>query len=121
MIRALEIAATIMGNKYIEGQFPDVIKNVRNGETLSSSVRKVIGFDNKLPNTILIGEESGRLDVMLVSIADDFEFEAEQATGRLVQLVEPAMLIIMAAVIGVIMMSVMMPMMSLYSDPSMLG
>jgi type IV pilus assembly protein PilC len=121
MIKSLEISGTIIGNKYIEAQFPEVIKDVRNGESLSESVRKVKGFDNKLPNTILIGEESGRLEIMLVSIADSFEYEAEQATGRLVQLVEPAMLIIMAVTIAVIMMSVMGPMLSLYSDPSLLG
>jgi len=121
MIKALEISSTIIGNKYIEGQFSGVIRDVRNGETLSSSIRKIKGFDNKLPNTILIGEESGRLETMLVSIADSFDFEAEQATGRLVELVQPVMLVIMAAAIVLVMMSVIMPMMSLYSDPSMLG
>jgi type IV pilus assembly protein PilC len=121
MIRSLEISGTIIGNKYIEGQFSEIIKDVRNGESLSASVRQIIGFDNKLPNTILIGEESGRLETMLVSIADSFDYEAEQATGRLVQMVEPVMLVIMAGVIGSVMLSVMMPLMGLYSDPSMLG
>jgi type IV pilus assembly protein PilC len=121
MLKALEISATIIGNKYIEGQFSEVIKGVRNGEPLSVSVRKVKGFDNKLPNTILIGEEAGRLETMLVSTADAFDYESEQATGRLVQMVEPVMLIIMAGVIGTVMLSVMMPLMSLYGDPDMLG
>ncbi|MDR0325904.1 MAG: type II secretion system F family protein [Oscillospiraceae bacterium] len=120
MIKALEISGTIIGNKYIESQFPAVIRDVRNGEALSASVRKVNGFDNKLPNTILIGEEAGRLETMLVSTADSFDYEAEQATGRLVQLVEPAMLIIMAAIILTVMLSVMMPLMSLYSNPDLL-
>jgi type IV pilus assembly protein PilC len=121
MIKALEISGTIIGNKYVEGQFPAVIRDVRNGETLSVSVRKIKGFDSKLPNTILIGEESGRLETMLVSIADSFDFEAEQATGRLVELVQPVMLVVMAAAIILVMMSVMMPLMSLYADPSMMG
>jgi type IV pilus assembly protein PilC len=121
MIKALEISGTVVGNKYIEGQFPEVIKDVRNGETLSAAVRKVKGFDNKLPNTILIGEESGRLDTMLVSTADGFDYEAEQATGNLVQLVEPVMLVVMAVVIGTVMMAVLMPLLSMYSNPDLLG
>jgi type IV pilus assembly protein PilC len=121
MIRSLEISGTIIGNKFVENQFPDVVKDVRNGEALSASVRKVKGFDNKLPNTILIGEEAGRLETMLISTADGFDYEAEQATGRLVQLVEPIMLVLMAGVIGTVMIAVMMPLMQMYGDPDMFG
>ncbi|MDR0292964.1 MAG: type II secretion system F family protein [Oscillospiraceae bacterium] len=121
MIRALEISGTIVGNKYIEGQFGGVVKDVRNGELLSAAIRKVDGFDSKLSNTVLIGEEAGRLDTMLISTADAFEYESEMATGRLVQLMEPVMLIIMAGVIGTVMMAVMMPMMSMYSTPDLFG
>jgi len=116
MIRAIEITATIISNKYIESQFPELVINVRNGESLSASVRKIDGLDNKLPNTILIGEESGRLDNMLVSTADAFDYEAEQATGALVALVEPVMIIIMALVIMLVLLSVMLPMAELYNS-----
>ncbi|MCL2085027.1 MAG: type II secretion system F family protein, partial [Oscillospiraceae bacterium] len=79
MIRALEITGTIIGNKFIEDQFDDMIKDVRNGEPLSASVEKIVGLDKKLPNTILIGEESGRLDTMLVATAESFDYDAEMA------------------------------------------
>jgi type IV pilus assembly protein PilC len=62
----------------------------------------------------LIGEEAGRLDTMLVSTADSFEYEAEQATGALVALTEPVMIVIMGIVIMVVLLSVMMPMTSIY-------
>jgi len=116
MIRALEITGTIVNNKYIEDQFPDVITNVRNGDPLSASVGKVDGFDKKLATTILIGEESGRLDSMLESTADAFDYEAEIALDKLVQLIQPVMILIMAFVIGSIMLSVMLPMMSIYEN-----
>jgi len=115
MIRALEITGTIISNKYIEGQFPDFIKNVRNGEPLSASVRGIIGFDNKLSNTILVGEESGRLDSMLTSTADSFDYEAEMATAKIVAMAEPIMLIIMAFVIGSVLLSVMLPLVTMYN------
>jgi len=116
MIRALEITGTILLNKYLESQFADLVKNVRNGEALSEAVRKIDGLDNKLPNTILIGEEAGRLDTMLVSTADAFDYEAEQATGALVALAEPVMLVIMALVIMMVLLAVMLPMASMYNS-----
>ena len=116
MINALEITVTIIGNKFIEGQFDEVIQDIRNGEPLSVSTAKVKGMNRKLPSMMLIGEESGRLDTMLESTAEIFDYDAEMATGRLVQLVEPIMLIIMAVVIGVVMMSVLMPTFAMYSN-----
>ena len=116
MIRALEITGTIIQNKYIESQFSDLVRNVRNGEPLSESVRRIKGLDNKLPNTILIGEEAGRLDTMLISTADAYDYEAEQATGALVALTEPIMIVIMAIVIMIVILSVMLPMASMYGS-----
>jgi len=116
MLNALEITRTTISNMYIENQFDDVIKSVRNGEFLSESVAMVDGFDKKLSATILIGEETGRLDAMLESTAESFDYEAEMATGRLVQLLEPVMIVILAVVVGGIMLAVMMPIMTLYQN-----
>jgi len=120
MIRALEITATIVNNKYIADQFTDVITDVRNGEALSLSVGKVDGFDKKLATTIMIGEESGRLDSMLESTAESFDYEAEVALDRLVQLIQPVMIVILAVVIGSILLSVMLPILELYNNAHLL-
>jgi len=114
MIRSLEIAGTVLNNRYIESQFPEIIRSVRNGELLSSAVAKIDGFDPKLASIIVIGEESGRLDAMLESTAEMFDYEAEQALTAIVALTEPVMLVILAIVILVVMMGVMLPMMNLY-------
>jgi len=116
MLNALEITRPIISNTYIENKFDDVIKSVRNGESLSAAVGMVDGFDKKISTTILIGEETGRLDAMLESTAESFDYEAEMATGRLVQLVEPVMIVVLAIVIGGIMLAVMMPLMKLYQN-----
>jgi len=116
MIRALEITSTIVNNKYIASQFPEVIMNVRNGEPLSTSVGKVDGFDKKLATSITIGEETGRLDSMLESTAEAFDYEAEMALDKLVQLIQPIMIIFLAFIIGSIMLAVMLPVMSIYQN-----
>ncbi len=116
MISAIEISSTTVGNSYITSQFKDVISSVRNGMNLSESVGLVEGFDKKLPSVIYIGEESGRLDSMLESVAESYDFEAQNATEKIVQLIQPIMLVIMAGLILVVMMSVMLPLLSLYQN-----
>jgi len=114
MMQSLEVTGSVIMNKYIEHQFVQLVQDVRNGESLSVAVAKVEGFDSKLTSTILIGEESGRLDSMLVSTADSFEYEAEQASGALVQLTEPVVIVVLGVVIMVVLLSVMLPMTTLY-------
>lgn len=109
IIAALQTAGETIGNVYVEEQFPKVISLVRSGASLSSALREVDGFLKKLPSTILVGEESGRLDEMLDSIALTMEEEAEGAMKRLVTLLEPVMICIMALLVGFIIVAVMLP------------
>ncbi|MDF2556415.1 MAG: pilC [Bacillales bacterium] len=116
LVSALQITSTIIGNRFIEEQIPSVIKNVRDGEPLSNSIAKVNGFDKKIVATIHIGEEAGRLVDMLESTSDSYEYEAELATTRLVSMLEPAMIVIMAIIVGSVMLAVVMPMFGMYSQ-----
>lgn len=114
LINALTISSKQIGNTYIEQQFPAIINDIRNGDSLSASIRKIDGFDNKLHSTIFVGEESGRLVNMLESMAENYDFEAEAATTRLVTLLEPIMIVVMAVVVGGVMLAVMLPIFQLY-------
>ncbi len=116
MINALNIGGTTVGNAYILSQFAQVVDLVRTGEPLSTAIESVDGFDPKLVATIYIGEESGRLDEMLENVSDAFDYEAEMATTRLVTFIEPIMIIFMAIVVGAIILSVMLPIMTLYQN-----
>lgn len=82
IINGLMIVKDNIGNKYIESQFDLVIRMVRNGTSLSQSIQKIDGFDAKLASSIYIGEESGKLEDMLSSLADDFDYEAEMAIQK---------------------------------------
>ncbi len=93
-----------------------MIKKIRNGESLSQSLKDVDGFDIKLNSSIYVGEESGRLETMLTSLADDFDFDAEQASERMVTLIQPIMIIILAVVICLIIISVLLPIYTLYNN-----
>ena len=70
----------------------------------------------KLTSSIYVGEESGRLETMLTNLADDFDFEAEQASERMVTLIQPIMIIFLAVVICLIIISVLLPIYTLYNN-----
>jgi type IV pilus assembly protein PilC len=114
LVDCLTIAAGTVGNTYIEKQVVDCIKDVKGGASVSEVVRTIDGFDSKLAATILIGEETGKLDEMLLSTADQFEYESEQATGRLTALIEPVMLVVMAVLVGSVLIGVIVPMYGMY-------
>ena len=114
MIQALSIAQGTVSNKYIESQFRGVIDHIGNGHTLSQAISMVDGFEVKLKSTIMIGEESGTLEHMLVSVADQFDYDSEMASARMVSLIEPVLIVVMAGVVGLVIISVMMPIFQMY-------
>lgn len=116
IITALDISRGTVGNAYIASQFDELINDVRTGSALSNSLDKVVGFDKKLSATVSIGEESGRLETMLLSVADSFDYEANEATQRLVSILEPVLICAMALIIGGIMVAVMLPIYGMYGS-----
>ncbi len=116
IVNGLDIAKSTIGNKYIESQFDTAIYDVRNGLSLSAAIEKIDGFDTKLYSSIFVGEESGQLEQMLTTLADDFDYDAEQASTKMVALMEPTMIIILAVIIGLVMISVILPIYSMYSN-----
>lgn len=112
----LGIAKTTIGNKYIENQFDKLIAEVRSGGNLSDAVDKIDGFTKKLSSAIRVGEETGAMDNMLISTADQMEYDSEMALQRLVALLEPAMIVVMAVVVGFIMVAVIQPIYGSYEQ-----
>lgn len=115
IVGALQTAGNTIGNIYVEEQFAQVASQVRSGVPLSLALKEVDGLLRKLSSTILVGEESGRLDTVLDSIALTMEEEAEAATKRLVTMLEPVMICILAVMVGFIIIAVMLPIYQSYS------
>lgn len=109
IINCLQIARNTIGNSYIERQFDKVIADIRAGGNLSEAIAGVDGFTKKLSASILVGEETGSLDTMLVSVANQMEYDSEIALNKLVSYLEPVMIVIMAVIVGFIIISVIQP------------
>lgn len=102
MVESLERSAAILGNTFIEQSFVTVISEVKQGEQLSVAIQRTGIFESMFCSIIFVGEESGALDSILEKSAGFYEDEADSAIQRLVGLIEPVMIIIMGAAIGLV-------------------
>ena len=118
---SLQISKNTITNIYIREQFETVIKKVRSGNTLSSALSEVDGFDIKLSQTVEVGEETGRLDSMLNSTADSYEYQSQAAISKMITILQPLMIIIMAGLVLIVIVAVMIPIFSMYGNIENLG
>lgn len=116
VIEALEASSEAVGNRYILSQLGGIINKVRSGGMLSEALSSADGFDIKLSAALAAGEESGRIDELLTGMADSFDYEAMVSVRKLLKLIEPIMIFIMAALILTVVMSVMLPIYDMYSQ-----
>ncbi len=107
MVECIQRSSAILGNRYINEKFETVIDEVKQGETLSSSVQRTDIFDSMFCSIIYVGEEAGALDEILERTSDYYEDEADSAIQRLVGMIEPIMIIVLGIMVGLIVASVM--------------
>ena len=100
MVECLERSSKILNNTYVDKCFIQVVDEVKQGSPLSASLTKTEIFEGMFCSIIYVGEESGALDEILEKTADFYEEEADSAVERLVGLMEPLMIVIMGAAIG---------------------
>lgn len=118
VLTGLQAAGEATGNSWISAQFAEVMEQVENGSPLSVALSRVDGFDRRLTLCLHLGEESGRVDELLSAVADSLENEVESETKRLVSLLEPVLIVVMAVVVGFVILSVMLP---LYQSYELIG
>jgi type IV pilus assembly protein PilC len=113
IVNAMEIMQDLIGNRAVEEKFRGATDEIQKGKGIAGPMRRLEIFPPLLIHMIVVGESTGELDEMLGRTAGFFDEEVEEAIEKAVSMIEPAMIIIMAAIIGVIILSVMLPMVSI--------
>jgi type IV pilus assembly protein PilC len=114
MLQSIEITARVVGNQLIHDKLNLSTEDIRKGTQLSVAIKRTEQFPPMIYNMISVGEESGLLDDILTKTALFFDEESDAAISRLVGLLEPLMIIIMAVIIGFIVISIALPMFTMY-------
>ncbi len=115
MPEAVEITAGTINNLFYREALQEARNDVMQGIPLSQPLEKCGLFPPMVYHMTRIGEETGNVEEMLDKLADYYEEEVEVATQSLMAALEPMMIIVMAAVCGVIIGAVMAPMAAMYT------
>ena len=109
-VSAFDTANSAVGNKHIADRIAPSIERVRQGTSFNEALEETGIFPHMSIDMIKVGEATGSLDEMLTSVADYFDEHVETRVERLLSLVEPVMLIVMGLLIGVLLVSIYLPM-----------
>lgn len=109
VVHAVEISASVVGNKVYEEALLTVAQDVRTGVSLSSAIAKHHEIPSIMVQMIKVGEETGEVGSILKTLAAFYKREVDNAVETLIGLIEPAMIIMLAIGVGGLLVSVLMP------------
>lgn len=115
LIQGLFIVSSIVSNKVAEEAILSIRENMLKGGTLGEEIREKKIFPIMLSSMVSIGEESGQLDEILNKTADFYDEELEREIQNVTALIEPLMIVIMGVVVGILILSIILPMFNMYS------
>lgn len=113
VLDALAVTGGAIGNKVIEAELAEAAKQVKNGKQLSEPLSKSAHFPPIVGQMLAVGEETGKIDEILVKVADFYEEEVAVVIDGLAAIIEPIMIVVLGSVVGLIAASVMGPIASL--------
>ena len=113
IIKALEIAGSTAGNWVVEEALADVRVKVQEGIPIAEPLTADPIFPPMVSQMVKIGEETGELEQMLSKIADFYEDEVDSAIASLTSIIEPLMMIGVGFMVGIIIISMYLPMFKL--------
>ena len=116
LVQALSIVGAASNNWKIEQAVRDIQSSVKQGKSFSIPLAKAEVFPPMVSQMIAVGEESGTLADMLKSIAEFYENEVETATSQLTASIEPILIVGIGIIIGGMVVSLYMPIFSIYGE-----
>lgn len=109
VLDALAVTGGAIGNKVIEEELKNAAEQVKAGKPLSEPISQSPHFPPIVSQMLLVGEETGQIDTVLVKIADFYEEEVAVLIDGLAAVIEPVMIIVLGSAVGLIAASVMGP------------
>ncbi len=112
---ALEIAPNIIGNERVNEKILKCKKLIEEGSSFADALFKVQIFSGIYSRMVGVGFKTGAIDTVMKKLADIYDEEIDESFNNVISVIEPTMVAIMSIVIGIILMSVMLPLMGVMS------
>ncbi|TWT09014.1 type II secretion system F family protein [Planomicrobium sp. CPCC 101079] len=116
ILQAMTMVEKVVGNEVMSKVVLASRDSLERGGSLTEPMRNHWAFPPLIPHMISIGEQTGSLDHMLIKVAEFYEKEVEAETDRLKALIEPLMIVLLAALVGTIVLSIMLPMFEMFQN-----
>jgi type IV pilus assembly protein PilC len=114
MLQAIKLTGETAGNVVIEQAMDDVYASVKRGGSLAAPIEGNPIFPPMVGHMVAVGEETGQLEHMMAKIADFYEAEVDAKVKALTALIEPLMIVFVGGMVGFIVISMYLPLLSLY-------
>ncbi|MCC5895800.1 MAG: type II secretion system F family protein [Alkalibacterium sp.] len=114
ILQAVEVTSSVVGNRVVKDVLLESKSSLERGESLAKPMEGHWVFPSLIIQMIRVGESSGSLDEMLKKVADVYDQEVEEASDKLQSLIEPVLIIFLAVIVGLIVLSIVVPMFSLF-------
>ncbi|MFC1782831.1 type II secretion system F family protein [Planctomycetota bacterium] len=109
ILDALVIVKGVMQNRYIAAQIDTVRQDIARGRSIAETIKNTHLFPPIMHHAIAVGEMSGGVEEQLINFADAYDEEIETITRSLTALLEPAILLVMGAIVGFIVLALLLP------------
>lgn len=116
ILNSLDIVRDTAGNQVYANAIESSKQEVQQGGMISLALQREAVFPPLAIQMMSIGEETGELDAMMMKVADFYEDEVEQAVKALTSLIEPLMMVGVATMVGVILLSMYLPMFKIFDQ-----
>jgi len=113
LLVALDAAHDVVGNASYAREIRNLDESLREGETIVAALGRNSLFEPLILQLIRVGEETGTLDTMLLRTAEYYELDVETAVTTLSGIIEPALVIVLGALVGLIVASILIPLYSM--------
>ena len=114
LLQSIKLVGQTSGNAVVEQAMDDVYASVKAGGTLAHPIEENEAFPPMVGHMMSVGEETGQLEQMLTKVADFYETEVDSKVKALTSLLEPIMIVAVGGMVGFIVISMYLPLFSLY-------
>lgn len=115
IVEALRIVYPVLQNRAVSAAVNDMITRISTGERLAALMKDSGLFPPLAIQMVATGEETGHLDAMLMSVADTYDRETAAATKVMLSMLSPMLILVVAAIVGFILVSMILPIFQLSS------
>jgi general secretion pathway protein F len=117
LLQAMTIVRDIIGNQSIARAIEPIRNGIKKGEGIAQPMKQSAVFPPLAMHLIEVGEESGKLDSMLIQVGDVYDVEVRNSIKNLIAFFEPALILLMGIIIGTIVVSMLMAIFSINDIP----